>query len=314
MSDDEYMKALEVQRRNFEAQFGSIEEMGFKDKSKQEGGSSDEPDEQDEQDELESEDEDMQFKGFDDESSSSDSELESEEEEEEAPKPKVIKLTDTYHQPIISKKDQKKLRSGRAPTLAELEQKRLEKEKISAKQARMNKKEDDENLENDIKLQRLLQESHILSKQVEYSGADVTLQTLDYEEPTGKARKKALTSRIRELSSVNSSTNGLPKKLEKMPMSMRKGMIQSREKKIAKYEQEAKDAGIILSKVKKGELRDLDIGRGSTFASDRLGTGKKQVQRVRDRGLKINSVGKSTRNGLVISAEEISRINGKRRR
>lgn len=32
--DDEYIKALEIQRRNFEAQFGSIEDMGFEDKSK----------------------------------------------------------------------------------------------------------------------------------------------------------------------------------------------------------------------------------------------------------------------------------------
>lgn len=40
--DDEYIKALEIQRRNFEAQFGSIEDMGFEDKSKAQAESEDE--------------------------------------------------------------------------------------------------------------------------------------------------------------------------------------------------------------------------------------------------------------------------------
>lgn len=308
MSDDEYMKALEIQRRNFEAQFGSLEDMGFQDKSKLENQQSD----SENNDELlsDEQEESDQFSGFsaDLDSESDDNNEYNELEAEDEPKPKVIKLNEDFSSaPILSKKDQKLLRQGRAPTLKELN----EKEKVSKAQAKINKQEDDENLENDMKLQRLLQESHILSNHLEYSGADLTLQTLDYEEPTGKARKKALTSRLRNISSINSATDGLPKKLEKMPMSMRKGMIKSREKKIAKYEQEAKDAGIILSKVRKGELRQLDAGKGSTFSSDRIGTGKKSVSKVRDKGLQINSVGRSTRNGLVISQAEIDKINGK---
>lgn len=309
MSDDEYMRSLEIQRRNFEAQFGSLEDMGFEDKSKE--GKHDTSSE--ESDEMESDEEDVadQFAGFSGDLGAESLESEPEEEEEELdeePKPKVIKLNEDFSStPILSKKDQKLVRQGRAPTLKEIS----EKVKVTEAQAKINKQEDDDNLENDMKLQRLLQESHILSNHLEYSGADVTLQTLDYEEPTGKARKKALTSRLRNISSTNSATEGLPKRLEKMPMSMRKGMIKSREKRIAKYEQEAKDAGIILSKVRKGELRQLDAGRGSTFSSDRLGTGKKAAPKIRDKGLQINSVGRSTRNGLVISQAEIDKINGK---
>lgn len=319
MSDDEYMKTLEIQRRNFEAQFGSLETMGFEDKSKKtsngEESGENTGNESDELDELQMSDD---FGGF----SGSELELESEEEseeeeveeEEEKPKPKVFKLEDNYTSaPILSKKEQRQIRSGRAPTITELEEKQRKLDKITAKQAQQGKKEDEENLENDVQLQRLLQESHILANNKDYSGADLTMQTIDYEEPTGKARKKALTSRLRNLSTTNSSTDGQPAKLEKMPMSMRKGMIRSRERKIQKYEQEAKDAGIVLSKVKKGQLRDLNSGKGATFASDRLGNGKKDVRRVRDRGLKINSVGKSTRNGLVISSKDINRINKKRR-
>mmetsp|Transcript_9205 Transcript_9205/g.11496 ORF Transcript_9205/g.11496 Transcript_9205/m.11496 type:complete len:335 (-) Transcript_9205:98-1102(-) len=316
--DDEYLKALDIQRKNFEAQFGSLETMGFEDKSKGNANSLGDEENQDEaQDEYE-------FKGFEsnDESvSDMDNDMDSSEEsvseeEETRVAPKVVKINDHNHTtngPVISKADKKLLRSGRAPTLAEIARKEQELEKKN-KKSRQVVQEDEDNLENDLKLQRLLQESHILANKVEYSGADVTLQTLDFEAPTGNARKRTLDSRLRSISSINSSTKGLPKTLEKMPMSMRKGMIASRERQIAKYEEEARNAGIILSKVKKGELRDIKQGKGSTLASDRLGTGKKASKKIRDRGLKINSVGRSTRNGLIISQQEIDKINNQGRR
>ncbi|CAH6720576.1 protein Faf1p [[Candida] jaroonii] len=306
--DSDYLKALEIQRKNFEAQFGTLDDMGFEDKTKVEeeeeefGGFSDDSD----SDEM-SDEEDHSNDTNSDNDSLNDSDSESDNDNTDTvAAPKVIRLNDTFSQPILSKKEQKQIRSGRILSLEEQAKKERSQTKLTAKQQAANKKEDDENLENDVKLQRLLQESHILSHDLKYSGADVTLQTLDYEEPTGKARKKALTSRIRNLSDTK------PLKLESMPMSMRKGMIKSREKKIAKYEEEAKNAGIILSKVKKGELRDLNMGKGSTFQSDRLGNGVKKVNRVRDRGLKIHSIGKSTKNGLIISKKEIERINKKR--
>lgn len=322
MSDDEYLKALDIQRRNFEAQFGSLETMGFQDKSKvdennSEDGLSDEEDQDENEDEYE-------FNGFesnDESGSEQDKDTDSSEgfvsdEEETRVVPKVVKINDhhsTNNGTIISKADKKLLRSGRAPTLAEIARKEQELQKKN-KKSQQAVKEDEDNLENDLKLQRLLQESHILANKVEYSGADVTLQTLDFEAPTGNARKRTLDSRLRNISSVNSSTKGLPKTLEKMPMSMRKGMIASRERQIAKYEEEARNAGIILSKVKKGELRDIKQGKGSTSASDRLGTGKRAPRKIRDRGLKINSVGRSTRNGLIISQQEIDKINNQGRR
>jgi AAA ATPase containing von Willebrand factor type A (vWA) domain len=321
MSDSEYLKALEIQRRNFEAQFGSLETLGYEDKSKI-------AQVEDENEDKEENEEDA-FEGFgseesDDEenihiSSASDSEMsevESEVEEvEEKVVPKVVRLNDSYSNMGPTPRANKKLLgSGRVPTLTEIAAKEQELSKLSKKQLAQGKKEDDENLENDLKLQRLLLESHILANAVEYSGADVTLKTLDFDDPIGKARRRALDSRIRKISSINSASGGLPKTLEKMPMAMRKGMIRSREMKVARYEQEAKDAGIVLSKLRKGELRDLNAGKGSTLTSDRIGTGKKIVTRVRDMGLKINSVGRSTRNGLVIAQTDIDRINSKGKR
>lgn len=312
MSDDDYM---EIQRRNFEQQFGSLESLGYEDKSKVEesrssgseesSGSESESDEHDEVDET-----------HHSSISDSDSEGESEVSESSDEEPEVVRLETSDTPIILSKQDKKLARLGTAPTLGEIERKNQQLEKLSKKQQAKAVKEDAENLQNDLKLQRLLSESHILAHNTEFSGADLTLQTLDYEAPIGNARRRILDQRIRQVSAVNSATNGLPKKLEKMPMNMRKGMISARERRVAEYEREARDAGIVLSKVKKGEIRNLDSGRGATASSDRLGVGKKQSKRVRDRGLRIHSVGKSTRNGLKISQQEIDRITnkGKKRR
>ncbi|CAK7904030.1 protein Faf1p [[Candida] anglica] len=322
---DEYMKALEIQRRNFEAQFGSIETLGFEDKTKKEE-SEDESDE--ESDETSGDDNGTDNEVDEEEEDSSDEEGHGKliSRKDGTPKgkniknksvdsatPKVIKLSSFSSQPtVLSRADKKLLQSGRAATLAEISRKERELSKLTKKQQQQGAKEDDDNLENDLQLQRLLQESHILAGSNDmHSGADLTLQTIDYEEPTGKARKRTLDSRIRTLAATNSKTGGLPKKLEKMPMSMRKGMIRSHDERVRKYEEEARNAGIVLSKVKKGERRSLNLGKGSTLASDRIGTGKKKEVRIRDRGLKISSVGRSTRNGLVISQVDIDRINGK---
>lgn len=303
---DDYMKALEIQRRNFEKQFGNLEDMGFVDKSKANSESLSEEDEAGSQSES---DEDQN-----DEIEESSESSESEDESDEEVKPKVVKLEENHIPTLASKEDKKLLRKGRAPTLAELEKRRAEAEKLTKKQQAQAAKEDSENLDNDLKLQRLLSESHILAHNMEHLGADLTMQTIDYEAPVGNARRRILDQRIRAASATNSSTGGLPAKLEKMPMKLRKGIISARERRVAEHERDARDAGIVLSKVKKGQLRDIELGKGATASSDRLGVGKKQKSRIRDRGLKIHSVGKSTRNGLRISKEEISRINLKRRR
>lgn len=317
MGDEEYKKAMEIQRRNFEAQFGSLDSLGYTDKTKQleqresDSSSTSSADEGDEVDEVNSDKDDDELDL--EMESDSNSDISSSEDE----KPQVFKLGDDYSTPKVTatKQEKKLLRLGRAPTLKEIEKKEALLLEINKKILRKTSQEEGDNLENDMQLQRLLQESHILSNTLQYSGADLTMQTLDYEDPTGNARKRVLTSRIKNIASINSKTDGLPKKLEKMPMSMRKGMINTREKKIEKFEREAKDAGIILAKVKKGELRNISAGKGYSQASDRIGNGKKQKERIRDRGLKIHAVGRSTRNGLVISKDDIERINnGKRKR
>lgn len=119
MGDDDYMKALEIQRRNFEKQFGNLEDMGFVDKSKDVEALSDE-DVQNSDSEDESGSEDDEAGEDDGEVSQSESEPESEESEDDV-KPKVVRLEDNHIPTQASKADKKLLRKGRAPTLAELE-------------------------------------------------------------------------------------------------------------------------------------------------------------------------------------------------
>ncbi|OWB54553.1 hypothetical protein B5S28_g403 [[Candida] boidinii] len=222
--------------------------------------------------------------------------------------PVVVKFVDKYgNNPREQSKDDKKvLKSDRPISLSVLEEKRKTAEKQLLKNAKS--KADQEDIKNDLALDRLISESHILATHQQYSGAELTLQTLDHENPTGNARVRALDSRIQKLASVNGK--GVTK-LEKMPMNMRKGMIKSRLQQVEKYEKEAKDAGIILAKKKKGEFRDIGNSKGATSISSRIGTGIKSTTKMRDRGLKINSIGRSTRNGLVIAQADIDRLTSK---
>lgn len=325
MSDD-YM---EIQRRNFEAQFGSLLELGYDDKSEagadfvgfSDGGTS--SSEASDQEGLELEgsqsgsdsesqppqgrqlgDMDQIFSGISRARSKA---------QAGGQAARVVKLSESFVPTPTGRAERKMARSGRAPTLKELEEKQREAAKVTRKQQQQAEAEDAANLENDLKLQRLLKESHILAHNMEHSGADLTLQTIDVDAPVGNARRRILEQRIRQVSAVHSSTNGLPRTLQKMPMKLRKSLIQARAEKVKAYEQEARDAGIVLSKLKKGQLRDIDQGTGATPALDRLGFGTKQKAKPRDRGLKIQSVGKSTRNGLRISQHEFNRISKGRR-
>ena len=106
---------------------------------------------------------------------------------------------------------------------------------------------------------------------------------------------------------------GIVDKLEKVPVNIRKGMISKHKKRIDKYEADAKDNGIVLARQAKGSFRKIDF----TYKKDierRIGKGVKadmgKGQVMRDKGLKINAIGRSSRNGLVISKNEIKKVTG----
>ncbi|SCU97731.1 LADA_0H07932g1_1 [Lachancea dasiensis] len=325
MSDGDYAEQLRLQRQAFEAQFGSLESMGFEDKTKAEQQQNEELSEDTS---LASEDsggesdgascsdsnENESFEGF------SDHDFQTQDKSNTTQRqPKVIKFdgsSDVYVAP--SKKEQKIIRSGRAPGKTLLDAK-LEEDLIKASENDTGDVTNDgekENLQKDLELQRFLKESHLLSAfgNNSPSGADLTLQTMDnveYKDDQlfGKARSRTLEMRLKNLASVN----GKAEKLEKVPMNIRRGMTDKHIKRIKKHEHEAREGGIVLSKVKKGEYRKID----ATYRKDierRIGhknaSNEAQRRAKRQKGLKVHSVGRSTRNGLIISPDEIKRING----
>ncbi|KAH3667057.1 hypothetical protein WICMUC_005404 [Wickerhamomyces mucosus] len=313
MGDADYVKQLEIQRKAFEAQFGSLEDMGFKDKTKEDDKDqrhssnvsdvgSDNDSESDTSltaslSELEGEG----LDGFDD-GSEEEEEEEEKEEKEKKHKPQVIKFQDTTREYRLPTKDDLKLLKSGKSTLIKKEPPKSKKPAV---------KESEEDLQNDLELQRFLKESHILSNfNNETSGAELTLSTIDSNELIGDSKKHQLKSRLSNVSAVNKVNKS---KLQKMPMAMRKGMVKSQLSKIAKFEKNAKEEGIILSKVGKGKFRNIG---GSLTLNERIGDGfinekKLKKMRFREKGLDVSSkVGKSTRNGLIISQRDIDRISG----
>ncbi|SMN19963.1 similar to Saccharomyces cerevisiae YIL019W FAF1 Protein required for pre-rRNA processing and 40S ribosomal subunit assembly [Maudiozyma saulgeensis] len=326
--DDEYMKQLEEQRKAFEAQFGSLESMGFDDKVKEgvENAESSISEEDESEEEIET--------GSSEESDEEDEEVNTAipifEEKSSSKGPRVIKFngpSDTYIEP--SKQEQKMIRSGktlRQLNIAEQRKQLLEEQK--RQNSKSDEEEEEQNLENDIELQRFLKESHLLSAFNQSggdgnndgsSGVDLTLKSMNdtnvvYQDDqvSGKSRMRTLEMRLDQLSQTNGHSNKI-NKLEKVPMNIRRGMVKKHVKRIKQYEQDAADGGIILSKVKKGQFRKIE----ATYKKDierRIGQSiksqDKEKQTKRQRGLKIQSVGRSTRNGLIISKDDISRIGG----
>jgi hypothetical protein len=130
---------------------------------------------------------------------------------------------------------------------------------------------DAENLKNDLALQRLLKESHLLDP-----ASDLN--------PTGKNRHKALDLRVQSLGAKTSLFEQ-----QKMPMSHRKGINAKAVKKEEDRRREARENGIILEK--------------PTF--QRKGSSKR-----RERGIGGPAVGKFAGGTLTLSKRDLMSIKG----
>lgn len=289
---------LEIQRRAFEQQFGSLESMGYEDQTKlvrEDESTSQSESESDSEGDGRGESESDPDSASETEQSGSDDNGESSEDEQLAA-PRVIKFngpSDDYVPP--SRKEQQRLRSGRS----------LRSTSAGAVAPADVPDDEDDHFENDLALQRLLQESHLLS----------ALGTPDLDSaPQGKARARTLETRLRALSAANGRDQ---LRLEKVPMQVRKGMVDKHVRRIAQHEHDAREAGVVLPAVKRGEFRRID----RTFRTDierRIGSGPRKkaaaAAKRRQRGLRVQTVGRSTRHGLRISAADAARLGGKRSR
>lgn len=138
------------------------------------------------------------------------------------------------------------------------------------------------NLKNDLALQKLLRESHLLSASVTSSGATKTTLSA-----TGIARHK---STDLHLQSLGAKASVFAQK--KMPMAQRKHEIQKARVSEDKRRTEAKEAGIILEKPTMGR-------KGGTQKRERG-----------DRGVGLPGVGKFKGGTLNLSKKDVRSITG----
>ena len=137
------------------------------------------------------------------------------------------------------------------------------------------KASDADNLKNDLALQRLLKESHLLESASELA-------------PTGKNRHKALDLRMQSLGAKSSLYQ------HKMPTSHRRGIKAKALSKDEKRRREAKENGIVLEK---------------PAPKSKTSSNKK-----RERGVGGPSVGKFSGGTLNLSQHDINAIMGSRRK
>ncbi|KAI4725140.1 hypothetical protein E4T49_07102 [Aureobasidium sp. EXF-10728] len=252
-SDSEDREALnEAFRRAFEKRFVAIEE--------------DKPEKAQVEEEEEEEDEDEDWGGL------------SEEEEDAEDEIEVVEHNmSNFSRERADKAALKAFMSAKPPTSTEA---------LSTIKQPTKKKDDDaeatteqDDLKNDLALQRLLKESHLLDAK--------SLST----DPSGKNRHKATDLRLLEL---GSKTSIFAQK--NMPKHQRVGIQKKKEDKEFERRREAKENGIVLERVR----REGTDGRGGGF-----GGGNK-----RERGIGNPSVGRFSGGTLKLSKRDVEGITG----
>ncbi|EED18237.1 conserved hypothetical protein [Talaromyces stipitatus ATCC 10500] len=203
------------------------------------------------------------FEGF------SDNESESEEEV------MVVEHVDARKEDVLlDKQTRKALLSAKIPTSADLSASTNNKKDTKSKEEVDN---ETENLQNDLALQRLLKESHLLDS----DSSDLN--------PTGKNRHKALDLRLLALGAKKSIFEQ-----KKMPKSHREGIQSKAIKTETNRRREARENGIILEK--------------PVFKQSKSSTKR------RERGVGAPAVGKFSGGTLRLSKHDLASIQGPSRK
>lgn len=201
------------------------------------------------------------------------------EDEEEKMNPVQIvavkHLSETVKPLMVSKREKKMFMSSKPPSL---ETSSLNVQQNNKHKSRLeddgNDEEDSLNLKNDLALQRLLRESHLLEPLNNGAGN---------LEAFGKNRLLTVTSRIEALGGRSIPTQ------TKMPMVLRKGIAEKKVSREKKRRREARENGIVLEKEIVGD--------------------KALSKKKRDRGF-APAVGKFRNGALVLSKKDVADITG----
>ncbi|PWY70209.1 hypothetical protein BO70DRAFT_416115 [Aspergillus heteromorphus CBS 117.55] len=193
-------------------------------------------------------------------------------EDDEVNEVEVVEHRDAETQALMDKQARKAFMTSKPPSSVEQTTvKRLKKDKDAEGEDNAT---DADNLKNDLALQRLLKESHLLDSASELA-------------PTGKNRIKALDLRMQELGAKASLYK------QNMPSSHRRGIKAKAGMKEDKRRREARENGIILEK---------PAPKSSSTSTKR-----------RERGVGGPSIGKFAGGALNLSKRDVAAIQGPRR-
>lgn len=207
-------------------------------------------------------------------------------EEEEPPKPQIEVIEDKVFRrrdPAEEKRLKKQFMSSKIPSEAPKYPIPHKPSTTTATAATEGETQDDnDNLKNDLALQRLLKESHLLEANT--FSANGTASSA----PEGAARLKALDMRIRDLGGKKSHLDQ-----ERMPIAFRKGMVAKAGEREDKRRTDAKENGIILerfgSKIGAGGKSSGPVVRGGGKDRKRpIGVGGPDVGTYRGATLKLS--------------------------
>ncbi|KAF2086941.1 hypothetical protein K490DRAFT_66254 [Saccharata proteae CBS 121410] len=163
-------------------------------------------------------------------------------EEDDEPKVEVIEHADISRKQRASRDELKAFMSSKPPSSKPTTVPTTKKK--AATDAGSDDDAEATNLKNDLALQRLLTESHLLDPTSSLN-------------PAGSNRHKAMDLRLQSLGAKTSIL-----KQEKMPMSHRKGIVAKASQKEDKRRREAKENGIILEALRKEHVEPKKRERG----------------------------------------------------
>ena len=298
--DQEASDAQEVFRRHFEAQFKPLPPVSAKKDKKFKRSTVVEVVEEELSDEEDSDDGLGDFDGLSEDSGSSDDEIggmdddsqlddDSDEEDGVMATPgtvgksqapvtvvEVVEHDKEIERPRMTKAEMKAFMSSKPPT---------DPSSIippdALKLGDPDEAGEQDNLKNDLALQRLLAESHLIE-----SGAE----SLNH---TGKAHHKATDLRLQALGAKGSVFTQ-----KSMPLFMRKGMLKKSTEKEEKRRTEARENGIILERIKGGKASGKE----------------RRPQDRRERGVGAPAVGRFEGGTLKISKRDVYEIEGPKKR
>lgn len=295
-SDDD-AAARALFQRAFEKKFKPLEKDEKPVQQKSQNSDDEDEDEDDDDNDSgsessnsdEDEDENEDFSGF----------SASEDEQENATKPQIEVIEDRAIRktnPAEEKRLKKQFMSSKIPSTSTTPQYPIPK-KVSAT-ATPTEDDTEDNLQNDLALQRLLKESHLLDPTTFSSSGTAS------SAPEGAARLRALDMRIRDLGGKKSHMDQ-----ERMPIAFRKGMVAKASEKEGKRRTEAKENGIILERF--GAKSGAGNGGGSGSRGGGAGGGKDRKRAIGTGGPDIGTFRGAT---LRLSKNDIKGIEGSGKR